>query len=187
MVDVVAVPDRLEEPIGEAQREDVERGLLAEEVVDKVHDGQGMGGTSYRVAVKPMLPGSKADEANFRDLELMPVRSIVTRPANGTRLGASVRELNLRGAAWAGDYAVRAVEVSMDFGASWQRADLSRPRTATTGSAGQPGSGCRARATTKCGAAPPMRAASCSRTSPATGTHKATAPNPMHRIAILVG
>ena len=41
---------------------------------DKVHDGQGMGGTSYRVAIKPMLPGSKADESNFKDLESMPVR-----------------------------------------------------------------------------------------------------------------
>ena len=34
MVDVVAVPDRLEQPVGEPQREDVERGLLAEVVVD---------------------------------------------------------------------------------------------------------------------------------------------------------
>ena len=31
---MAAVPDRLEEAVGEAQREDVLRGLLAEEVVD---------------------------------------------------------------------------------------------------------------------------------------------------------
>ena len=31
-------------------------------VRDKVHDGPGMGGTSYRVAVKPMVPGDKPDE-----------------------------------------------------------------------------------------------------------------------------
>jgi DMSO/TMAO reductase YedYZ molybdopterin-dependent catalytic subunit len=37
---------------------------------DKPHDGQGMGGTSYRLAVKPMLPGSKVDEKNFTDLEV---------------------------------------------------------------------------------------------------------------------
>ena len=84
-------------------------GATVVQLRDKVHDGQGMGGTSYRVAVKPMLPGSKADEANFKDLESMPVRSIVTRPANGTRLGASVRELSLRGAAWAGDSTVSKV------------------------------------------------------------------------------
>ena len=34
VVDVVAVPDRLEEAVREAQREDVLDGLLAEEVVD---------------------------------------------------------------------------------------------------------------------------------------------------------
>ncbi len=34
VVDEVAVPDRLEESVGEAERQDVERRLLAEEVVD---------------------------------------------------------------------------------------------------------------------------------------------------------
>jgi DMSO/TMAO reductase YedYZ molybdopterin-dependent catalytic subunit len=41
---------------------------------DKVHDGEDMLGTSYRTAIKPMLPGSAADAANFRILESMPVR-----------------------------------------------------------------------------------------------------------------
>jgi DMSO/TMAO reductase YedYZ molybdopterin-dependent catalytic subunit len=97
-------------------------------VRDKVHDGQGMGGTSYRVAITPMVPGGKADPANFRDLESMPVRSITTNPVNGTKLAAGTRELKLRGAAWAGDYTVRAVDLSIDFGASWQRASLGQPR-----------------------------------------------------------
>jgi DMSO/TMAO reductase YedYZ molybdopterin-dependent catalytic subunit len=95
---------------------------------DKVHDGQGMGGTSYRVAIKPMVPGAKADTANFRDLESMPVRSIITNPTNGTKLAAGTRELRLRGAAWAGDYAVKAVDVSLNYGSSWQRANLSQPK-----------------------------------------------------------
>src|SRR5499426_1590838 len=46
-------------------------------VRDKYHDGPGMGQTSYRVAIKPMIPGEKPDESNFRDLESMPVRSII--------------------------------------------------------------------------------------------------------------
>ena len=37
VVDVKAVPDRLEQAVREAQREDVLRGLLAEEVVDAEH------------------------------------------------------------------------------------------------------------------------------------------------------
>ncbi len=84
-------------------------------VRDKVHDGPGMGGTSYRVAIKPMVPGDKPDEKNFRDLESMPVRSIITSPMNGTSFGKDVREVKLRGAAWAGDLTVRRVDVSTDY------------------------------------------------------------------------
>ena len=74
---------------------------------------------------------------NFRDLESMPVRSIITSPANGTSFGKEVREVKLRGAAWAGDLTVRRVDVSIDFGATWTPAQLDgRPRTPTTGSAG---------------------------------------------------
>jgi sulfite oxidase len=97
-------------------------------VRDKVHDGQGMGGTSYRVAVKPMIPGDKPDDKNFRDLESMPVRAIITSPGNGMRLAPGTREFALRGAAWAGDHAVKSVDVSIDYGASWQGATLAGPK-----------------------------------------------------------
>ena len=97
-------------------------------VRDKTHDGAGMGGTSYRVTVKPMVPGDKIDEANFKDLESMPVRSIITSPAHGTSFGKEVREIKLRGAAWAGDFTVRRVDVSTDFGATWRQARIQRPK-----------------------------------------------------------
>jgi sulfite oxidase len=97
-------------------------------VRDKVHDGPGMGGTSYSVAIKPMIPGGKADEKNFRTLESMPVRSIISSPANGTELPAGTRELSLRGKAWAGDLAVKQVDVSIDYGATWAKAELGSPR-----------------------------------------------------------
>jgi DMSO/TMAO reductase YedYZ molybdopterin-dependent catalytic subunit len=97
-------------------------------VRDKVHDGPGMGGTSYRVAIKPMVPGSSPDNANFRDLESMPIRSIITGPANGTKLAAGTKEIKLRGAAWAGDNVVNRVDVSIDFGATWTRAKLDKPK-----------------------------------------------------------
>jgi sulfite oxidase len=97
-------------------------------VRDKVHDGPGMGGTSYRVAINPMVPGDRPDEKNFRDLESMPVRSIITSPMNGTSFGKDVREVKLRGAAWAGDLTVKRVDISIDFGASWKRAQLTAPK-----------------------------------------------------------
>jgi len=97
-------------------------------VRDREHDGQGMGGTSYRVPIRPMIPGGEADPKNFRILESMPLRSIVTSPANGTELPAGTRELSLRGAAWNGDTGVKAMHVSIDFGATWSEARLAEPR-----------------------------------------------------------
>ncbi|HWV80467.1 MAG TPA: molybdopterin-dependent oxidoreductase [Hyphomicrobiaceae bacterium] len=95
---------------------------------DKEHDGPGMTGFSYRVPINPMVPGDKGDPKNFRILESMPVRAIVTNPANGTKLAAGTREIALRGAAWAGDLTVKAVHISTDFGATWQPAEVGKPR-----------------------------------------------------------
>ena len=97
-------------------------------VRDKEHDGPGMTEFSYRVPIKPMIPGDKGDPANFRILESMPVRSIITSPANGAKFSAGARTLQLRGASWAGDLAVKAVDVSLDSGASWQRVKLEKPK-----------------------------------------------------------
>lgn len=95
---------------------------------DREHDGQGMTGTSYRVPTKPMVPGGKADERDFRILESMPVRSIVTSPANGARLAGGTRDVPVRGAAWNGDGTVSRVDVSIDFGATWSPAALAPAR-----------------------------------------------------------
>ncbi|HWP27336.1 MAG TPA: sulfite oxidase [Xanthobacteraceae bacterium] len=95
---------------------------------DKEHDGPGMTGFSYRVPIAPMVPGDKGDPANFRILESMPVRSIITNPANGTKLAKGTREIKLRGAAWAGDHTVRAVAISIDYGATWRAAQLAQSK-----------------------------------------------------------
>jgi sulfite oxidase len=97
-------------------------------VRDKVHDGPGMGGTSYRVPVRPIVPGSNDDGKTFKELESMPVRAIVTSPANGTKLDAGTKELKLRGAAWAGDQTVKEVAISIDYGASWHKTKLDKPK-----------------------------------------------------------
>lgn len=95
---------------------------------DDEHDGPGMTGTSYRVPATPMVPGSGPEGVAFDILESMPLRSIISSPANGTRLPAGTRSLDLRGAGWGGDVAVAAVHVSTDFGATWQAVDLAAPR-----------------------------------------------------------
>ena len=91
------------------------------------HDGPGMGGTSYRMPVRPIVPGSENNGRDFADMTSMPVRSILTNVAHGTRLPAGTREIDLRGAAWAGDDTVSAVHVSVDFGASWQPMQVAAP------------------------------------------------------------
>jgi DMSO/TMAO reductase YedYZ molybdopterin-dependent catalytic subunit len=95
---------------------------------DKEHDGPGMTEFSYRVPIKPMVPGDKGDPKNFRILESMPVRSIITSPANGAKLPAGTKDIQLRGAAWAGDHTVRDVHVSIDFGATWQKVNIAKPK-----------------------------------------------------------
>src|SRR5262245_48569667 len=54
-----------------------QKWLTRIEIRDKEHDGPGMTGTSYRLTIKPMVPGDKADPKNFKILESMPVRSII--------------------------------------------------------------------------------------------------------------
>ncbi len=91
------------------------------------HDGAGMGGTSYRVPLRPIVPGSNDNGASFVELESMPVRSVLTSIAHGTRLSAGTRDLDLRGHAWAGDLTVRAVDVSLDYGATWKPMQVAAP------------------------------------------------------------
>ena len=154
---------------------------------DKVHDGQGMQGASYRVAIKPMMPGGKADDSNFKILESMPVRSIITNPANGTRLPTATREIRLRGAAWAGELDVRRVDLSTDFGATWRQAALSAPKNRFdwrrwTATIRLPSDGYYevwARATDSAGATQPHVAGN--------WNPQGYGGNPMHRIAVLVG
>jgi DMSO/TMAO reductase YedYZ molybdopterin-dependent catalytic subunit len=154
---------------------------------DKEHDGPGMTEFSYRVAIKPMVPGDKGDPKNFRILESMPVRSIITNPANGTKLAAGTKELKLRGASWAGDLAVKQVDISIDFGATWQRAKLEKPKNKYdwqrwTASMKLPSDGyfeIWARATDSNGTMQPHQAG--------FWNPQGYGGNAMHRIAVLVG
>lgn len=95
---------------------------------DKEHDGPGMTGFSYRTMKTPIVPGTTtANAADTNIVESMPVRSIVTSPANGAKFAATTRTLAVRGAAWAGEKSVQAVHVSIDFGATWTAAQIGQP------------------------------------------------------------
>ena len=95
-------------------------------VRDRVHDGAKMGGSSYRVPCEPVAPGTEVADEDMCIIESMPVKSLITFPKSGLVMKRD-EALDLRGHAWAGDRAVSRVEVSRDFGATWQPADLSPP------------------------------------------------------------
>ncbi len=154
---------------------------------DVEHDGPGMTGTSYRVPIRPMIPGAEAEEGNFRILESMPVRSIISSPANGTTLPEGTRSLSLRGAAWNGDHGIDAVHVSVDFGATWHAVTLADPRNRFdwrrwTAEVEVPSDGYYevwSRATDSEGTAQPHIAGN--------WNPQGYGGNPMHRVAVLIG
>jgi DMSO/TMAO reductase YedYZ molybdopterin-dependent catalytic subunit len=98
-------------------------------VRNKVHDGAKMEGSSYRVPILPLEPGEKMAETseNFRIIESMPVKSLITYPKTGAMLEQG-KKLALRGHAWAGDMEVKEVHTSVDYGASWQTCKLQSPK-----------------------------------------------------------
>ena len=93
---------------------------------DRVHDGAKMTGTSYRVPCEPVAPGSEVPDDQMCIIESMPVKSLITFPKSGIE-HASADKLAVRGHAWAGDLKVTEVRVSIDFGATWQKAALEAP------------------------------------------------------------
>lgn len=97
------------------------------QVRDRVHDGAKMTGTSYRLPRQPVAPGASVPEDQFAIIESMPVKSLITFPASGHRLPAAEAVTEVRGHAWAGDLQVAAVELSIDFGATWLPAELAAP------------------------------------------------------------
>lgn len=94
---------------------------------NQVHDGPKMTGQSYRVPKFPVAPGSKVKDEDMKIIESMPVKSLVTSPKTGGSLPLG-KSLKVAGKAWAGDFSVKEVHVSIDFGVTWQRANLQPPK-----------------------------------------------------------
>jgi len=157
---------------------------------DRHHDGPGMTGISYKVPICPMPPptgGAKYDQSNLKDLESMPVRAIITSPADGARIAAGSKTVALRGASWAGDFKVRQVDISTDCGETWQAADLTPPKnaydwqrwTASVNAAPSRHLEIWARATDERGITQPLEAEN--------WNPHGVGGNPVHRIAVAVG
>jgi len=95
-------------------------------VRDRVHDGAKMGGRSYRVPCANVAPGAEVADDQMCIIESMPVKSLITFPASGQKLKAGNR-YDFRGHAWAGDLKVVQMHTSIDYGVTWQVAELAKP------------------------------------------------------------
>lgn len=95
-------------------------------VRDRVHDGEHMGESSYRVPCEPIAPGATTPDSNMCIIESLPVKSLITFPRSGVVHDRS-ETLVVRGHAWAGDKPVKAVFLSADFGATWSEAQVREP------------------------------------------------------------
>ncbi len=87
------------------------------------HDGTKMAPPSYSVPKHPVAPGTDVPDEDFVTIHSMPVKSLITFPRSGITHSPG-ETLEVRGHAWAGDLAVEAMHVSIDFGATWQQAEL---------------------------------------------------------------
>ncbi len=94
-------------------------------VRNKVHDGPKMEAPAYRIPCEPVEPGSNVPDDKMCIMGAQPVKSIITYPKTGAMLKPG-QKLNLRGHAWAGDLEVAKVEVSIDYGATWQPTTLEK-------------------------------------------------------------
>lgn len=101
-----------------------QKWLTRIELRDQVHDGPKMTGTSYRVPAYPVAPGQDVPEEDFVIIERMPVKSLITFPANGADIGM---ETEVRGHAWSGDRSISRLDISIDFGTTWQEVELDDP------------------------------------------------------------
>ncbi len=91
---------------------------------NKVHDGQKMNGSSYRIPCNPVSPGTKVSAENMCIIESMPVKSLITYPKTGATIKLD-QLLPISGHAWTSSNKIVKVEYSIDFGVSWNECNLS--------------------------------------------------------------
>jgi len=78
--------------------------------------------TGYRYPTRRVAPGAAVDAKDMAPLTGLIVKSLITTPANGA--SQAVGKVMVGGFAWAGEDDIKAVDVSIDNGATWRPARL---------------------------------------------------------------
>ncbi len=94
---------------------------------DKVHDSKKMSGYAYRIPRYPVKPGTKPPKEDMVIATAWHIKSLITHPAEGASLRVG-QTVEVRGHAWAGEDRVKKVFISTDYGVSWEKARLIKPR-----------------------------------------------------------
>lgn len=103
--------------------------LTSLRVVDREFDGFWVS-TAYRYPVKRVAPGSAVDPRDMAPLTGLAVKSLITRPLDGSTHAPGTIEVG--GFAWAGEHDIARVDVSIDQGATWRPARLTGERARYT-------------------------------------------------------
>lgn len=94
-------------------------------VLEREHDGHFMV-KAYRMPRSPVAPGATLDPLDMKVVTELDVKSVIARPSDGSTLKPGT--VRVAGAAWAGQQEIERVEVSTDFGRTWQPARLGADR-----------------------------------------------------------
>ncbi len=78
--------------------------------------------TAYRYPTRPVAPGAAVAPADMAPVQGLVVKSIITRPLDGTVTAPG--RVAVAGHAWAGERDIARVDVSTDRGVTWQPARL---------------------------------------------------------------
>jgi DMSO/TMAO reductase YedYZ molybdopterin-dependent catalytic subunit len=78
--------------------------------------------TAYRYPLRRVAPGATVDAKDMGPLTGLVVKSLLTRPLDGVTVGPG--KIDVAGFAWAGEADISRVDISTDYGASWQQARL---------------------------------------------------------------
>ena len=93
---------------------------------NRLHDGPKMAPPAYHVPCDPVPRGSLVANKDMCLLDSMPIKSLITSPESGIRHDFKFR-LPIHGHAWGGAHNVSSVQLSIDFGATWQTTALQPP------------------------------------------------------------
>lgn len=99
--------------------------LVRVAVLEQPHDGHFMV-KGYRFPRSPVAPGEKVDPKDMEVVTELDVKSVIAQPGDGARIATG--SVKVTGAAWAGEAEIARVDVSTDFGRTWQPARLGADR-----------------------------------------------------------